>query len=608
MATAGTDSTPVTPTSNPGQTVRDVVIRLAGNSQDGIQAIGGFLARLAGRSDQEVMTFMTIPATISGGPSIFQVRMGSGEILSPGDRSDLLVAFYQHSYEAHRAQVRDGGVLLYDSDHVKPDETDKRVRYVGVPITTATVEAVGGNAKDKGKNIFVLGLLARLFSLNVEKLKGIMQERFGKKSEDILRNALQTFDAGFAYDLGDEVRGHFAFGPARTHTSDGRPIVTMDGNQAIVLGLITGGVRFGAAYPITPASSIMEDLRGALPKYGGMYVQCEDEIAAIAVALGFSYAGHVAVTNTSGPGMSLKMEALGWGVMAEMPLVIVNVQRGGPSTGLPTMVEQSDLIQAVGGTHGDAPRIVLAPSSVGDCFYAAYEAVQLAKEYSVPVIVLSDQALSTRIGAFPEPDLKKLYVEPGLKLAPREGEYLAYPDNAPTHHVPPGTPMLGGKYPLVTGLEHDQAGHPNASPANHQKMTARRREKIKALAAKLPLPEVYGDQEGDVLLVGWGSTFGQIREAANALRAQGRKVGHLHIRHISPLPNGLETIFAKFRQIDVVEINDEGLYGYGQLATILRSRFANPAIRSITKTDGLTFKVKEILDGVARLDSLPVAR
>ncbi len=604
MAIAGTDTPPATTSTPAGQTVRDVVIRLAGNSQDGIQAIGGFLARLAGRSDQEVMTFMTIPATISGGPSIFQVRMGSGEILSPGDRSDLLVALYQHSYEAHRAQLRDGGVLLYDSDHVKPDETDKRVRHVGVPITTATVEAVGGNAKDKGKNIFVLGLLARLFHLNVEKLKGIMQERFGKKAEDILRNALQTFDAGFAYDLGDDVRASFAFGPARAdHTADGRPIVTMDGNQAIVMGLIAGGVRFGAAYPITPASSIMEDLRGALPKYGGMYVQCEDEIAAIAMALGFSYSGHVAVTNTSGPGMSLKMEALGWGIMAEMPLVIVNVQRGGPSTGLPTMVEQSDLLQAIGGTHGDAPRIVLAPCSVGDCFYTAYEAVQLAKEYSVPVIVLSDQALSTRIGAFPEPDLKTLYVEPALKLAPREGEYLAYPDNAPTHHVPPGTPMLGGKYPLVTGLEHDQAGHPNASPANHQKMTARRREKIKALAAKLPLPEVYGDPEGDVLLVGWGSTFGQIREATNALRAQGRKVGHLHLRHISPLPQGLERIFAQFRQIDVVEINDEGLYGYGQLASILRSCFANPAIRSITKTDGLTFKVKEILDGVARLDA-----
>ena len=606
MASAGSDSSTATDNPPTGQTVRDVVIRLAGNSQDGIQAIGGFLARLAGRSDQEVMTFMTIPATISGGPSIFQVRMGSGEILSPGDRSDLLVALYQHSYEAHRAQLRDGGVLLYDSDHVKPDETDKRVRHVGVPITTATVEAVGGNAKDKGKNIFVLGLLARLFHLNVDRLKGIMKERFGKKSEDILRNALQTFDAGYAHDLGDEVRANFAFGPARADTADGRPIVTMDGNQAIVLGLITAGVRFGAAYPITPASSIMEDLRGALPKYGGIYVQAEDEIAAISIALGFSYAGHVAVTNTSGPGMSLKMEALGWGVMAEIPLVIVNVQRGGPSTGLPTMVEQSDLLQAVGGTHGDAPRIVLAPCSVGDCFYAAYEAVQLAKEYSVPVIVLSDQALSTRIGAFPEPDLKKLYIDPALQLAPREGEYLPYSHKDPTHHLPPGTLMLGGKYPLVTGLEHDEAGHPNASAANHQRMTARRREKLKVLAAKLPVPEIHGDQEGDVLLVGWGSPYGQIREAANALRAQGRKVGHLHLRHISPLPNGLEQVFARFRQIDVVEINDEGLYGYGQLATLLRARCAIPAIRSITKTDGLTFKVKEILDGVARLDALPL--
>ncbi len=601
MATAvpAPSSAPSTPGNS--QTVRDVVIRLAGNSQDGIQAIGGFLARLAGRSDQEVMTFMTIPATISGGPSIFQVRMGSGAILSPGDRSDLLVAFYQHSYDAHRAQLRDGGVLLYDSDHVKPDETDTRVRAIGVPITSATVEAVGGSAKDKGKNIFVLGLLARLFNLNVEKLKGIMQERFGKKNEDILRNATLTFDSGYAYDLGDEVRAAFEFGPGRqTAAADARPIVTMDGNQAIVMGLITGGVRFGAAYPITPASSIMEDLRGALPKYGGLYVQAEDEIAAIAIALGFSYAGHVAVTNTSGPGMSLKMEALGWGVMAEMPLVIVNVQRGGPSTGLPTMVEQSDLLQAVCGTHGDAPRIVLAPYSVGDCFHAAYEAVQLAREYSVPVILLSDQALSTRIGAFPEPDLQALYIKPGITLAAREGEYLAYSHAKPTQHVPPGTPMLGGKYPLVTGLEHDEAGHPNASPANHQKMTARRREKIKALAAKLPVPEVYGDQDGEVLLVGWGSTFGQIREATNALRAQGRKAGHLHFRHLNPLPNGIAPILARFRQIDVVEINDEGLYGYGQFTTLLRACYANPAIRSICKTDGLTFKVTEILAGVAR--------
>ncbi len=601
MAIAGPPTSSAPSSQVPGQTVRDVVIRLAGNSQDGIQAIGGFLARLAGRSDQEVMTFMTIPATISGGPSIFQVRMGSGEILSPGDRSDLLVAFYQHSYDAHRAQVRDGGIIIYDTAHVQPDPQDARVRAIGVPITEATVEAVGGSTKDKGKNIFVLGLLARLFNLNVEKLKGIMQERFGKKQEDVLRNVVLTFDAGFTYDLGEEIQSAFAFGPARQSTDAGaRPIVTMDGNQAVVMGLITAGVRFGAAYPITPATSIMEDLRGALPKYGGMYVQAEDELAAIAIALGFSYAGHVGVTNTSGPGMSLKMEALGWGVMAEMPLVIINVQRGGPSTGLPTMVEQSDLLQAVVGSHGDAPHVVLAASSVGDCFYAAYEAVQLAREYSVPVILLSDQALSTRIGAFPEPDLKKLYVKPGIALAPCEGEYKAYSLTQPTRHVPPGTPMLGGKYPIVTGLEHDEAGHPNASPANHQKMNARRREKLKALAAKLPVPELYGDQDGELLLVGWGSTFGQIREAVNSLRAQGRKVGHLHFRHLNPLPNGIDSVFARFRQIDVVEINDEGLYGYGQFTTLLRARYANPSIRSICKTDGLTFKVKEILDGVTR--------
>ena len=609
MASAASTPTPSAPTNVAGaaaRTVRDVVIRLAGNSQDGIQAIGGFLARLAGRSDQEVMTFMTIPATISGGPSIFQVRMGSGEILSPGDRADLLVAFYQHSYDAHRAQVRDGGVILYDSDHVKPDPQDARVRAVGVPITATTVEATGGNAKEKGKNIFVLGLIARLFDLNVAKLKGIMEERFGKKAPDVLRNSLLTFDAGYAYDLGDELRSTFEFGPPRAPKSgDGRTLVTMDGNQALVYGLITGGVRFGAAYPITPASSIMEDLRAGLSKYGGMYVQCEDELAAIAVALGFSYAGHVAVTNTSGPGMSLKMEALGWAVMAEMPLIIVNVQRGGPSTGLPTMVEQSDLLQAVCGTHGDAPRVVLAPATVGDCFYAAIEAAQLAREYSVPVIILSDQALATRIEAYPEPDLKKLYVKPNLELKPHSGDYLAYSLKEPTRHVPPGTPMLAGKYPIVTGLEHDESGHPNASPGNHQTMTIRRREKIKVLAAKLPVPEVYGDQEGDVLLIGWGSTFGQIREATNQLRAQGRKVGHLHIRHIHPLPHGLESIFARFRRIDVVEINDEGVYGFGQFTTLLRARYANPAIRSICKTDGLTFKVKEIVDGVARLDATP---
>ncbi len=577
--------------------VPDVVIRLAGNSQDGIQAVGGFLARLAGRSDQEVMTYMTIPSTISGGPSIFQVRMGSGEILSSGDRADVLVAFYQHSYESHRSSLRPGGVLLYDSDHVKPDPDDKTVTAVGVPMTSATVEAVGGSSKEKGKNIYVLGLIARMFDLDIPKLTQLIKERFGGKNEDIVRNALLAFDAGYAYPA-ENLR--YRLEKAAPPAPGARPQVTTDGNSALAYGLLAGGVRYGAAYPITPWSSIMETLRTELPKYGGIFVQCEDEIAAISTALGFSYGGNLAITGSSGPGLSLKMEALGWATMAEMPLIVVNIQRGGPSTGMPTNIEQSDLMQAIYGSHGDAPRVVLAPQDVEDCFYIAIEACRIARQFSTPVIILSDQALATRIEAFAEPDLPKLMIEAKPDLSPREATFKPYPLDQLQRHAPPGSVMGSGKYPTVTGLEHDELGHPTASPALHMKMTAKRRDKIKAVADNYTAPEVFGDEAGDALLIGWGCTYGPIREAVGRLRGAGVKVGQLQIRHVHPLDHGLEQIFARYKKIIVVEINDEGLYGYGQLATLLRARYANPAITSITKTDGLTYKVSEIFERVAQ--------
>ena len=582
-------------TSGDTPSIPDVVIRLAGDSQDGIQAIGGFLARLAGRSDQEVMTYMTIPSTISGGPSIFQVRMGSGEILSAGDRADVLVAFYQHSYDNHRASLRPGGVLLYDSDHVKPNPEDKEVTAVGVPMTSATIEAVGGSSKEKGKNIYVLGLIARMFDLDIPKLTQLIKERFGGKSEDIVRNALLAFDAGYAYPA-ENLRYRLE---KSIVAPGGRPQVTTDGNTALSYGLIAAGVRYGAAYPITPWSSIMETLRTELPKYGGIFVQCEDEIAAISTALGFAYGGHLAITGSSGPGLSLKMEALGWATMAEMPLIVINVQRGGPSTGMPTNIEQSDLMQAIYGSHGDAPRVVLAPKNVEDCFYVALEAARIARDYSTPVIILSDQAIATRIEAFDEPDLPKLMGETKPDTRPRDPDYKPYPLDRITHHAPPGSFMASGKYPTVTGLEHDEHGHPTGSPALHTKMTAKRREKIKALAATFPAPELAGDQSGDVLLIGWGCTYGPIREAMGRLRSAGAKVGHLQMRHIHPLAPGLEQTFARYKHVIVVEINDEGLYGYGQLATLLRARYCNPAITSITKTDGLTYKISEIVERVA---------
>jgi len=588
---------PATGGAKKNSRVSEAVIRIAGNSQDGIQAIGGFLARLAGRSEQEVMTFMTIPSTISGGPSIFQVRIGSGEVLTAGDEADVLLAFYQHSYEGHINSLKKNGIVLYDSDHVEPKpEWQADYHHVGVPISSLTVEAIGGTAKDKGKNIYALGLLARMFDLNLPKLEQLIGERFTGKDPSILNNALAAFHAGYANSPGNLLETfHFADSQKK-----GARQVVMNGNEAIAFGLIAAGVRFGAAYPITPWTDVMEILRRELPKYGGSFIQCEDEIASVSMALGASFAGRVAVTGSSGPGIALKTEAIGWAVMAEMPLVVVNVQRGGPSTGMPTNIEQSDLNIATFGGHGDAPRVVLAPANVEDCFYLAIEAVNIARKYSVPVMFLSDQGIATRIEAFHEPDLEKVCqdITPDFTPVPTGKPYDLAAQDGLTQHVKPGTRILDGKYPIATGLEHDEYGHPTGSPKLHMQMTAKRRKKLQALGATIPLPKIYGPPEGNVLLVGWGSTEGPNREAVDRSRAAGDSVSSIHLRHINPLPNGLENIFSGFNHIFVVEMNDEGLYGYGQLGAVLRARYCDARIQGINKTDGLTWKVREILEAV----------
>jgi 2-oxoglutarate/2-oxoacid ferredoxin oxidoreductase subunit alpha len=575
--------------------ISEAIIRIAGNSQDGIQAIGGFLARLAGRSEQEVMTFMTIPSTISGGPSIFQVRIGSGEVLSAGDDADVLLAFYQHSYEDHINSLKKGGIVLYDSDHVEPKaDWQKTYHHLGVPISSLTVEAIGGTAKDKGKNIFALGLVAKMFDLNVPKLEKLIGERFGGKDVSILNNAMSAFHAGYSHSLGN-VLETFKF--VDSQRKAGQQVV-MNGNEALAYGLIAAGVRFGAGYPITPWSDVMEILRRELPKYGGTFVQCEDEIASISMAIGASYAGRVAVTGSSGPGISLKTEALGWAVMAEIPLVICDIQRGGPSTGMPTSVEQSDLNIACFGSHGDSPRVVLAPASVEDCFYVAIEAVNIARKYNVPVLILSDQAIATRIEAFTEPNLEQVCQDISPDFTP-VADHKAYDLSTPDGIAPrvvPGTRSLSGRYSIATGLEHDEFGHPTGSPKLHMQMSARRRKKLQALGAALPTPKVYGPPEGNILLVGWGSTQGPIQEAVDRARASGDSVSSLHIKNLNPLPPGLENIFSGFNHVLVVEMNDEGLYGYGQLAGLLRARYCDPKIRGVNKTDGLTWKVKEILE------------
>lgn len=313
-----------------------------------------------------------------------------------------------------------------------------------------------------------------MFDLNVSKLVTLITERFTGKDESIVNNALAAFHAGYSNSLGGVIE---TFKFVDSQKKDSHQVV-MNGNEALGLGLIAAGVRFGAGYPITPWSDIMELLRRELPKYGGTFIQTEDEIAAISMAIGASYGGRVAVTGSSGPGISLKTEALGWAVMAEMPLVIVDVQRGGPSTGMPTNIEQSDLNIACFGGHGDSPRVVIAPANVEDCFYMAIEAVNLARKFSVPVIILSDQGIATRIEAFAEPDLEKVCqnLAPDLTPVPDHKPYdLNVPDHV-TRHLAPGTRILSGKYPIVTGLEHDELGHPTGSPRLHTQMTAKRRK------------------------------------------------------------------------------------------------------------------------------------
>jgi 2-oxoglutarate ferredoxin oxidoreductase subunit alpha len=521
------------------------------------------------------------------------VRIGTGEVRSAGDEADVLLAFYQHSYTDHIGFLKKGGIVLYDSDHVTPDpELVPVYHHVGVPISGLTVEAIGGTGRDKGKNIFALGLIAKMFDLNVPKLERLINERFSGKDPSVAQNAILAFNSGYAHPVNRLVET-FQFLDTEARGAQ----VVMNGNEAIAYGFLAAGVRFGAAYPITPWTDVMEIMRRELPKYGGTFVQCEDEIASICMALGASYGGRVAVTGSSGPGISLKTEALGWGVMAEMPVVIVDVQRGGPSTGLPTHVEQSDLNIATYGGHGDSPRVVLAPGNVEDCFYTAIEAVNIARKYSVPVIILSDQAIGTRIEAFEEPDLKNLVQDISPDLTP-VADHKPYDLSAPdgiTRHLAPGTRIGSGSYPIATGLEHNEYGHPTGSPKLHMQMMAKRRNKLRALARELPVPQLYGAPEGETLLVGWGSTLGPLREVVDRAAKQGLTLSSMHIKAINPLPDGLEEIFRKFRRIFVVELNDEGLYGHGQFATLLRSRFLLN-FESITKTDGLSFRVREIID------------
>ena len=435
--------------------------------------------------------------------------------------------------------------LLYDSDKVQPNRDDKRFVYVGVPITGLTVEALGGTAKDKGKNIFVLGLFANIFHLDAEKLKGLIRENFGGQEREYRQHCADGVPGrSMATRSRNVLTTLYEFEP--TPRASDRAQVTMDGNQALAYGLIAGGVRYGAGYPITPWSSVMETLRREFPKYGGLFVQAEDELAAVSLALGFLLFGISCRDRQRGPGHFAQGGSDRLGVNGGDPSDHCQCSTGRPEHRVADQRGAKRLYQAIFGGHGDSPRVVLAAATVEDCFYIAIEAARIARKYSTPVFILSDTSLATRIEAFDEPNLAELMQDPKPDLTPRPAGFKPYPLEAITQHAPPGTRMLEGKYPVVTGLEHDEMGHPTGCPSARRN-DGETSQQIPATRGRIAAAGIHGDPEGDALLVGWGSTYGPIYEAVERARERGESVSALHLRHLHPLPSGLETIFDRFQ-------------------------------------------------------------
>jgi 2-oxoglutarate ferredoxin oxidoreductase subunit alpha len=570
----------------------DLVIRVAGESGDGSTAAGEMLAQAAARSGLHVFTFRTTPAEIKGGPVMFQVRASNAPVRSQGDAVDVLFAFNQEAWDLHHAALAPTGVLLYDSEEFTPPESFTGIAYA-VPIGQIAQDA-GGR---RGKNVVALGVAAALFGLGLTRLEDIVRAKLGKKA-DLLEANLSALRAGIEHARAIEKRDqHWMEASGEEHQR-----LVMTGNQAIVAGALHAGVGFFAGYPITPASEIMEGLATALPQIGGGYLQAEDEIASIMACVGASFAGKKAMTATAGPGLALMGEAIGYASMTEIPVVIVDAQRGGPSTGLPTKMEQSDLNIAVYGGHGDSPRIVLAPASVAECFHLTSWGFNLAEEYQSPVIILSDYSLSFRTETIEPFDLANKY--PVINRKTPEGElqpkqYKRYYVNGSyvSPMAVPGTP--NGQY-TATGLEHNEYGAPAYTPEAHVQMTEKRWRKYEALRHSHEYVRRFGPERARVGLLCWGTTAGPCRGAIFLAAQEELPIAMLQVQMISPLP--VDAIQEFIDSVDVVLVPEVNYQG--QFARMIQGEMG-VRVNSLTQYTGMPFtrltilnKAKELL-GIA---------
>jgi 2-oxoglutarate ferredoxin oxidoreductase subunit alpha len=604
--------------------LENVVVRFSGDSGDGMQLTGTLFSNLSAILGNEISTFPDFPSEIRapqgtlGGVSGFQVHLGASKIYTPGDDADVLVAMNPAALKVNSKGIKRNGVLIFDEDSFQKTDLDKAgfktdnpfeeiglsqaVQLIPAPLTTLTQSSLEGYGLDnksvlRSKNMFALGLICWLFNRPVDQAIHFLQNKFGKKPS-LLQANVKVLTDGFNY--GSNL--HLSISTYTVEKSHELPkgrYTSINGNKATAWGLIAAAEKanlqlFLGSYPITPASDIMHEL--ALYKNLGVkVVQAEDEIAGITTALGASFAGSLAATNTSGPGLALKSEAIGLAVMAELPIVIVDVMRGGPSTGLPTKTEQTDLLQALYGRNGESPLVVLAASTPANCFEYAYVASKLALEHMTPVILLTDAYIGngTSLWKLPKlaqlPEIKPNYAKPGMegiKVTARDEQTLA------RYWSIPGTPGFEHRN---GGLEKDYTtGAISSDPLNHQKMVDTRQAKVDYISQVIPDLEVQGNPDADLLVIGWGSTQGHLMTAVSSLNRQGHKVALAHFNYISPLPKNTSEVIKRYKKVVVCELNS------GQFATYLRSKVPGEYLQ-YNKVQGQPFTVAELEENFTEL-------
>ena len=602
----------------------DVVIRFAGDSGDGMQLTGSLFADMSAIYGNELSTFPDYPAEIRAphgtvsGVSGFQVHIGSKDVNTPGDYCDLLVAMNPAALKANAKWCKHTAMILVDVDAFGETEMKKAGfltdnpfaelhvedrALIAAPITSMTKESLKDSGMDlksilKCKNMFTLGMACFIYSRPLEYIYSYIEKKFAKKHPEFIEPNRKVLNDGFNYAANIQaIPDTYTVEPAKLKKGLYR---NMTGNQAIAWGLLAASEKshlplFCGSYPITPATAILEEL--AIHKsLGAKTLQAEDEIAGICTAIGASFAGNLAVTTTSGPGLSLKSEAMGLAVMAELPLVIVDVQRGGPSTGLPTKTEQTDLLQALYGRNGECPVVVMAAKSPAGCFDAAFYAAKIALEHMTPVILLSagfigngsEPWLIPSMSQYPE--IKPPFAS-GLHLGDKFKPYERDPETLVRKWAVPG--MKGYEH-RVGGLEKNHDGGRSNDPENHAAMVAEREEKIRRISKYIPELKVEGPASGKLLIVGWGGTFGHLLTAYHTLVQEGREVSFAHFEYIKPLPRNTEAVFAGFEKIIVCELNS------GMFCAYLRGLFPDKDFRQYNKVQGQPFLVSELVEAIRK--------